>query len=366
MKTIFTLFFTSTLALYSLGQTTIKCDDVELASHNLKEVPYQEALETALNSKFEACEPGLRETKLVQSDLHPFVQAVHFAYADHRSLTISPDMVWLLICQGFSKHIDYHGEELRDKFVDFKGKKKISIPTELFGDFRKGSPDNNWKAVFPAFADSIAKHSTPEIRDLFVQEFSTTGIMESTAFRVTLMDGMSSYFLYEMTTSCGIPEIVLEGTTEDWVKIRDEFQKMKGYKIDHWVKSLSPVLDEFVKASEGNINHDFWSEIYKRSGGSGGPYISGWVIKFFPYLKTTGGQPIKNDWLDKKAEGPFSGLTTDDFMGGMSAADFVWNYLGIEFKMQFTAGFVGIEQDRDTKMLKPAIGWAVRKEPKKK
>jgi hypothetical protein len=138
--------------------TTIECSKVVKATTLLDEVSYKTAIETILNDKIETCSKAKRNTTLVASKLNPFVSAVHTAYAQHRPLSISPDMIWLLICQGFTKHVYYHSEELRGKFVQFSGKRKFSIRTEPFSmDFRKGNPDNPWELVFPAFADSINK-----------------------------------------------------------------------------------------------------------------------------------------------------------------------------------------------------------------
>jgi hypothetical protein len=48
---------------------------------------------------------------------HPFVAAVHHAFMDHRPLRLSPDAIWLLICQGVANHISASAEELRNRFV---------------------------------------------------------------------------------------------------------------------------------------------------------------------------------------------------------------------------------------------------------
>ena len=41
-------------------------------------------------------------------------------------------------------------------------------------------------------------------------------------------------------------------------------------------------------------------------------------------------------------------------------ADFYWIYQGLEFQMEFLAGFVGVKQDKETLELRPEIGWAIR------
>ena len=38
--------------------------------------------------------------------LHPVVAAIHLAFSDHRPLVLSPDILWLLIAQGFANHVN--------------------------------------------------------------------------------------------------------------------------------------------------------------------------------------------------------------------------------------------------------------------
>jgi len=368
MKTIITIFLTLlTFELFAQNQvTTINCDDVVIATTLLKEVSYQSAIETILNDKIETCSKVKRNTTLVASKLNPFVFAVHTAYAEHRPLSISPDMIWLLICQGFTKHVDYHSEELRNKFVQFSGKHKIKIATESISmDFYKGNPNNPWELMFPAFADSINKYVGNNFSKLVVSDFSTTTPTDKAAFEVTLMDAMSNYFEFEVTTKCGIPEIYLEGSLNDWEKIKENIQKLKGYNIDNWIISLNPIIDEFINAKKGIINHEFWDSIYRLNGMCGGPYINGWLIKLFPYLNTTSDKPRINNYIDKEPNRSFSDLKPNDFYNGVSQADFIWDDNGSIFKMEFIAGFIGVKQDKTTLALRPEIGWAVKDRKKK-
>lgn len=364
MKTIITIFltlFTIELSAQNSETTIIDCVDVEAANTLLEEVSYQTAIETILNDKIESCSKEKRNATLVASKLNPFIFAVHTAYAEHRPLCISPDMIWLLICQGFTKHVDYHSEELRDKFVQFSNKHTIIIATEdISMDFHKGNPDNPWELMFPAFTDSINKYIGNDFAKLIVSDFSTTTPTEKAAFEVTMMDAMSNYFEYKIVTKCGIPQIYLEGSLRDWEKIKENLQKLKGYNIDNWIISLYPIIDEFTNAKKGIINHEFWESIYKLSGGSGGPFISGWLIKLFPYLNTVSGKPRINNFIDKEQADMFSGLKTNDFYNGVSQVNFIWDYHAAEFKMEFVAGFIGVKQDKTTFALRPEIGWAVK------
>ena len=114
----------------------------------------------------------------------------------------------------------------------------------------------------------------------------------------------------------------------------------------------------------GKPNKKFWQNLYKISGGSGGPYITGWILNFFPYLEQSGRvflNRFMDDWR-KQIEGKvfcFRGATADLFSSGLSSAPFVWAYHDTKFKMRFVSGFIGVQQDPDTLALSPQIGWAI-------
>ncbi len=291
---------------------------------------------------------------IIPTHFHSFVNTVHDAYSMHYPLTISPDMVWLMIAQGFATHINQNAEEMRSYFVDFNGKKNLDIQRD---SFLKGGRENDWEGAFSEWSQKIEENTGPEMLKLVSGKFSTTTTVEQAAFEITLMDAMKSYFTYSMTTSCGIPEITLEGEVEDWRLIEEKAQALAKYELDWWIDRLMPVLKEFTNAAEGNVNTEFWESIYKwNSVGSGNPYITGWILNFFPYLDVHG-KIQKNSRVAN--ERPYGMIETDMFTSGLSKADFVWNYLEVFFKMELLAGFVGYQQDPETLSLRPVISWSV-------
>jgi Domain of unknown function (DUF4419) len=275
---------------------------------------------------------------------HPFVDAFQKAYDGHRSLCLSPDMIWLLIGQGLANHINANAEQLRSKFVEHQGKVVIGVERD---DFIKGSPDNTWDEVFGEFSEAIRKHIGEKTHDLLVPKFSTTGRVERAAAEIVLLDAMQSYFEYGLSTACGIPQIRLEGTVADWQQLLKRTEEMAQFDLEWWVSSLIPILKQFISAAQGNPDKEFWQSAYKLNfPGSGDIYITGWITAFFPYLK--GGR--KNE---------SSSLTTDKIPSGLAKAPFEWNYYGNIFKMEFLGGFVGIQQDSYDLFLRPEIGWAI-------
>ena len=291
---------------------------------------------------------------------NPFLATVAAAYNEHYPLVLSPDHIWLCIAQGFANHVVANAEPLRDKFVQHQGKALIVIEED---SFVKGSPDNDWQGTFGKFSDAIAK-SIGKTRDLVVSDFSTTGPVERAASEVVLMDAMSPYFEYMVRTLCGFPEVTLLGTVEDWRSIRARVAALAEYDLGWWTSLLLPVLDRIVETAEGSPNLTFWRSMYQQGGGSGGPFVNGWVNVLFPYVLGRGGtvntRNSKMCTWDEDRDFLLHGLNPDSFGAGVSKVAFKWDYHGAILDMDFLAGFVGIDLDPATNALRPAIGWGVR------
>ena len=377
--------------------TTFAVSDVSPASSPLPEVSYKDALDSLL--AFSTLEkereklasrgwshlipepPKLRPVEacsryhgrlVVGLKSHPVIEAIHRAFNDHRPLRLSPDAIWLMICQAVANHINVHAEELRHRFVAHHGKALIEVRRD---DFVKGSPENPWAEVIENLSEQVRQQVGPSI-DLFIPAFSTTGPVERVAAEVVLLEAVKSYFEYALRTMCGIPTITLEGTTSDWESLAQRLEGFKEIGLNEWIAVLRPILRQFVRASMGDVDLKFWRSIYKLQGQSGGPIITGWIVAFFPYLKDLQTKeptvPFKSllegskdlpemlNQVEVQKRGFARGLTMESLPGGLSIAPFRWDYDGTNFDMEFLAGFVGIAQDAESLTLRPEIGWAVR------
>ncbi len=300
---------------------------------------------------------------------HPVIEALHLSFAGHRPLCLSPDMVWLLICQGVAQHLNLHAERLRSKIVQHAGKQPIEVRRD---DFIKASLENPWGEVVDELCMRVKEH-IGSVHDLFKPHFSTTGPTERIAAEIVLLDAVQNYFEYRLHTLCGIPTITLEGTIADWQALADRAEMFAQFDLDWWLTGLRPILHELIETAKGSVQRTFWKSIFKYESASGGDVITGWIVAFFPYLMDEQGHPtIKNPWLaegskvlqmlpdavnrDQLLDGP----RLEGFPSGLSRTPFTWFYLWQKFKMELLAGFVGVAQDATTLTLRPEIGWAVR------
>ena len=355
MKKIICLIILVTISLSAQikGKTgiTFKLRNFRLVQHALPETD----MKTLIVKKFGKTEAHSKNSSNMIDDAryHPFLLSVHYAFSSHRPLIIKPDHIWLLIVQGFATYVDNNQKKLRSMFVKHKGKAKLKVRRD---DFIKGNKNNPWEEVFPEFCKQIGAHIGTQNLALITAKFSTTTPVEQAAFQITLMDAMKHYFEYHCYTLCGIPAITLEGTPQDWKNLLIRARKLKKYKLDWWIKSLEPILQEFINASEGNINKMFWKSIYKELNGSGGASMRGWISKFFPYIVDSSGEA---NIINPIFKYNYIRLRLNNFPYGISRAPFTWHYLTKEFKMEFLAGFIGVSHHKKTDRLKAEIGWVI-------
>jgi len=335
---------------------TFQVEELERPTKLLEEKPLKEILQK-FAKRIEA--HSKVECDLVSNGFHSFLYGMYQAYAEHRPFVMSPDMIWLLIAQGFSQHVNFSRQTKHEVFPHLNEKQTIAVRTTV----QLGDPDGNWEETTQAFSEEIAKHIGPQLVDALKADFSTTGLNERVASEITLMDAMKSYFEYLVFMCvCGIPEITLEGTTEDWEKMQQKLTHLRKYKLDWWIDKLDPILEEFVLASRGKVDQDFWQNMFRVHSKQeyGNPkYIDGWIRHFYPYDREGNRIDLKN----------ITGLSVerifDELPKEIACVDFKYLIVNNEgailetHPMEYWAGFVGLQQDKKTMAIRPEIGWFV-------
>jgi hypothetical protein len=333
-----------------------------LLQHNSKTI-YQDLIELDVNlEKFELEEGSIEipynilaqsvmPDSLVNYGYQSFFYGLYQAYADHRPFVISPDMIWLLISQGFARHITHNAEKLRHHFVDYNGKHSLVVITDTID---LNNPESPWENIFPKLTEQIAQFTGKELIETLSADFSTTTPTSKVASQITIMEAMEPYFEFVVIRIvCGIPEITLKGTTDDWQKLLDKTKQLAKYDLQWWTSELEPLLAEFIKASKGNVNKKFWRNIFKYHSQKkyGDPkIIDGWIVKFFPYDKKGKRNNLKN--LKGGDDLPEEIVKVD--------LKFIDDNQKVTM-LELWAGFLGLEQDKSNFALTSHIGWMIRK-----
>ena len=277
-----------------------------------------------------------------------YIAALHTAFANHHPFVVNPDDLWMLILQGLSIHVNQNSEKFRNLLVDFDGKKEIVVRHD---GLIMGDEDNTWSAVFPIFESKITEAIKDEnIAKLIVPSFSTTNEIDKTCFRIALMDITKSYFSYVVMTKCGIPIVYIDGDKQDWQKMLESINTLlPQFELSDWAKELSTIIINIINTYEGDVNKDFFQNIYKYQDMSGGDIITGWINDFFPYI-------VKPSWkgedkIVKKITmtvGYRAGsLKSANFPSSISSVPFIWDYHGVKHDMNFFAGICGFNETEE-------------------
>lgn len=292
---------------------------------------------------------------LVVMECRPFFKGMYWAYAYHHPFVLSPDMMWLLICQGFARHVNANPETMRNFFVNFEGKKTLTVTSTQID---LNNPRSGWEKVFPLFTRQISGYTGTEFIKLLSADFSTTTPVEKIASEITIMETTKPYFEFViMRIICGIPKITLKGTPEDWQLVLDKTKQLARYDLEWWTKELVPLLEEFVRASKGKIDTDFWRNMFKYHTLKqyGAPnVIDGWIVKFFPYDKDG-----KRNNLQTLIGG--DNLPDEIVKVDVDYYDLTGENPDEKVPLEIWAGFFGLEQRRGDLAFTPKIGWMVRK-----
>lgn len=288
-----------------------------------------------------------------------FYRVIVNAYAKHLSVTLSPDMIWLVISQGFARYVNAHAEELRPQLVNHEGKMDLAIMTDK--DLLTEEAD--WPSLIDDFSSQIEKYTKGDIAKTITSDFTTTSLVERVASQITLMESVKSYFEYIVyRIACGIPTITLQGTVEDWQRVLEKTKNLKQYGLESWVNSLEPILKEFIQAADGHPNQKFWKgmvkkqEVEKLKGGACSPdkptELDGWLLKLFP---DENGQTL--DKVAHTKEMPSEYVRVNFKYRVIDPAN---GNLITETPMELWAGFIGVKVDTVNNMLTPKMGWLVR------
>lgn len=291
-------------------------------------------------------------SKVQYIDRNTFFMAFMLAFTSHYRLVLSPCAVWQVILSGFTIHMRFTEAGKRifnEEVVDNDEKPTLSVRRD---DFIYEREDNPWEEVFEEFCEQIQGYIIHEsFLDTVKSDFSTSGPTELAASHITLMGACENYFDYELITMCGIPQVTLLGTQEDWVRLRSKTEELlTKFMLPEdgapWWRCLEPVLSEFVEVHNGREpNIDFWKKAFKkteprRSGES--DKISGWFNIFFPYLERQGEYRTNVYMLPWNEGSADTGPSPEDFPSLLTETPVRWRYLGEIHKITFQAGTIGL------------------------
>ena len=310
--------------------------------------------------------PNFYSSKVYTKGIDNILQGFYSAYENHLPIRLTPDIIWLLIVQGFAQHVNYNAEELRQKFVNFEGKKKLEIIINKYHSYKQLKSED-YEYLFENLTEKIKENVGEELINTIDFNFSTSNKITKVVGYASIMSALKKYFEFRgVCTACNYPYIILDGKLEDWENILKKTKELAKYDLEKWVKRLEIPLNEIIETKKGKINKEFWKKIlypdkidekieiatyeYKTIQVDG---INGWLLTFFPYFKDGDFRydtslKVKDIWrLPKRL------LKTPLIMKSDDEG---------ETPMTIFSGFLGMKVDKEKDNLVTAeIGWYVKR-----
>ena len=222
-----------------------------------------------------------------------FVATVFKAYCEHYPLELSVEDIWVAITQGVSIHLNENAEKYRELMVTHEGKKELNLPVDSLqipeSDRPKGGntsvPAINWPAAVRLMGDLIRQDMKTDLATLLTTAFSGTTPVEQAVFDCTLMDSVKSYYDYRFSLCCGLPQVTLRGSPDDFQQVINRVNQLRTIFTDFnwWLDTLIPHLKQLKASAEGKADVDWWQKICHRvGGGSDISMLAGWLADFVP------------------------------------------------------------------------------------
>ena len=301
------------------------------------------------------------EQEIFNAGKTSLIQGLIAAYKNHYPITISPDMIWILIMQGFSRFMEKYENLVRERFVNFTGKKDLKLERLQYSPYNASK--EVWDGIIKEFVQKIGNNVGKEVVDNLECDFSTTSAVAKVTSQVCIMSAMKQYFTYRvLMAGCGISSITLEGSIKDWEKIKSKLEFLSTKALKWWTKHLIPIIDNIITTKKyystyGQLNQeliDFWKGMIRLKG-EGDLYdphmINGWIVKFIPNLR--GEKPtIYEELLETNVPDQIISCPMEITWLSMQGKR-------VDFSCSLFSGFYGMVQDKKTFNVKPVIGYAI-------
>ena len=296
----------------------------------------------------------------------PVLNGFYTAHTNHYPIRIKPDDIWLLIVQAFSHHVNINSEELREMFVNFSGKKELIVSYPL------KTIDEVDSKILEDFSvqinEQMKKFLGDNLLNTLTPNFTTTNKESLIICKISIMGAFKKYFDYTMfLCGCGVPYLILEGTVDDYKKIKEKVNELKKYKFDWYINKIIPHINKMIEAKEGKIDVEYFRNMVQNKeeteyepglSGMGGhnyrvDHLSGWFLDFFSYIGDGEGGYEKNNIKSLKV------ADFKKFPSQMLTVPFkIVDVNKKEYLMKYKVGFIGCDQN-EKKEVYPVTGWIV-------
>ena len=313
----------------------------------------------------EGCSTIIYDSHTEEKIMEPYcsnglLNTIFHAYNEHIPIKFRPDDIWLSILISCGKYICANYNSFKTKIVNHDG--IIDLILKLDDD-PKDNP-NLWLDITNKLLDKIKEHTKSDITEWYLPNFSTTTDKDRFISNFVFMSTLKKSFNYGGCCDCGLPQVTLEGTRDDWINLIEKVKWMYNFNdniINNWCKLLRPVLDNFVSAYDNIIDPSFWQRIctYITRGSAGETYFKGWFLVFSPFSKNM--EYMLNDFDKVQETNIYANVEDDKICDATMDVNFDLDYFGTKYKYTLFGGMTGTQYNESTNVLYPCCDYIIIK-----
>jgi hypothetical protein len=235
------------------------------------------------------CGPSLEGVENVQKG---YLGILSKSYNLHQKITLSPHDVWYLLLSEITDIVAKNVEACRPIFTKSPDKIEIIVDTNDPATIDLNTVEQKLRTLVPVDLD------------VFLPAFTTMTPQARYACLAAFCDSASHYYEYG-TFACGIPEIKIEGSVDDWRKVQYHALLIASLLsnvglqfVSPWISRACRAVDNIITALN-NGHADTLQNIFTqtRVGSGSQQTIDGWFVDF--YLNNLRGEQMDgfpNSW----------------------------------------------------------------------
>jgi hypothetical protein len=325
----------------------------------LRDIVPEDALETSFDKN--------KELAFIHENV-PMLNGFYTAHCNHYPIRIKPDDIWILIVQAFSHHVNINSESLRSMFVDFSGKKELRInyPLSDLSQVNKKVLENFSEQINTKMKEFLGE----ELLNILTPNYSTTDYESLIVCKISIMGAFKKYFDYTLgLCGCGVPYLILEGTADDYEKIKSKAKYLSKYKFEWYINKIIPHIDKMIEAKKGKVDVNYFKNMIQNreeteykpglSGHGGYSYkvdhLSGWFLNFFAYWTDGYRGRYKEFNEDHLGVKDFDKLPSQMLTVPFKIVD---ETKGKTYEMKYKVGFIGCDKNKKNEV-SVVTGWIV-------
>jgi Domain of unknown function (DUF4419) len=210
------------------------------------------------------------------------LQMSYRAFSYHYPIVISPDMILTTIVQGFALCMNEMSvaDRLDSEKIVNTDRHTVVLPERFMID-----------QIVPTITNSILESDlfqSEDVKTLLAHRFTTTTDIDLMVRCMSVLMAFKKLASVYLQTACGMTQITLEGTIDDWKKLKlIAWGLIEGCgqgALSKWWEVLSEFLDRLIQTRAGKDTSEFWHNYINESSGSGVHTFNGAIGCLFPIL----------------------------------------------------------------------------------